>query len=1122
MSRLRIAAAIFLTVLAGSAMAQTKTTQTTPKPKPGKDSILPFQSTEKTLANGLKVIVVPTGFPNLVSIQIPVQTGSRNEVEPGKTGFAHFFEHMMFRGTKEYPPDKYKDILTASGARQNAYTTDDFTNYHTTFAKEDLETMLKVEADRFQNLSYEPEAFKTEARAVLGEYNKNSANPIVKIDEVRSDSAFTTHTYKHTTMGFLKDVEDMPNQFEYSKTFFSRWYRPEYTTVIVAGDVNPPEVLRLVEKYWGSWKRGNQKVEIPQEPEPKAPVYAHVPWTSATLPWVTVSFHGPAFSETEKDYAAMDLLMDLYFGETSDIYKRLVEQEQKVDGMFADNPGNADPALTGVFLRIKNLDDAVYLRDEVLKVFAEARSRPTPAKRLADAKANARYGFIRTLDNTDRIAATIARFVRYRRSYDTLNNLFRVYESVTPEDLQAAAKKYFTDNRLVVTTLSEKPMPAQIQTAPGLATLEPGKTGTSTAAGGDVEILRSKSALPQLNVKLLFAAGSSSDPKGKEGLAALTAAMIADGGSKDMRIDEINRALYPMAGVFRGQVDKEMTTFTASVHKDNWKPYADIVFPRLLDPGLREDDFKRIKDSQLNTLKEDLRNNNEEELGKEALQAYIFQGTPYEHPAVGTVAGIESITLDDVRNFIKTAYTRANLTVGARGRRSRGDSPAAEAETWAALPAGTRGRRTPGARSPGGCRRARRFEIIEKETRATAISFGHPIEVTRSHPDYAGSVPRADLARRAPLFHVPPLSAHPRGPRDELRRLRVHRGLPGRHVHDAPEPQRRPALPDLRGLDPPGRSGERAHGVADRDPRAGQAHQERPLAGGLRAHPRLPDEERLRHDRHAGPAARVRPGLGLVRHRRVHAVHAGRAPEAHARRRQPRHPEAPVRAKPRRRDHHQGCPGPEEPAGRRRRFGDQVRRHEAQGAPRRGQGHRGPQAQRPRGEAEGHPRRGNLLSVSTLPHGSGDRARRYSSRTALEEGDVKNRWAFLFLLAFFSPDLLAQSLSVGTVTAQRGQKASGWLEVPAAGDEGTRIPVSVVHGARPGPVLALIAGTHGYEYTSIIALQRLLPRLDPVKMAGRSSSSTSPAPRPSTAAGSITAPMARTSTACTPAGGTGP
>ncbi len=100
-------------------------------------------------------------------------------------------------------------------------------------------------------------------------------------------------------MGFLKDIEDMPNQFEYSKAFFDRWYRPEYTTVIVAGDVKPEEVLPLVEKYWGPWKAGTYKVDVPVEPPPAGPVVAHVPWTAPTLPWVSVAFRLPAFTRGE-------------------------------------------------------------------------------------------------------------------------------------------------------------------------------------------------------------------------------------------------------------------------------------------------------------------------------------------------------------------------------------------------------------------------------------------------------------------------------------------------------------------------------------------------------------------------------------------------------------------------------------------------------------------------------------------------------------------------------------------------------------------------------------------------------------------------------------------------------
>lgn len=731
MSRFRPLAAILLAAMPMTTPAQKKTPARTPERTASSSDILPFRATEKTLANGLKVIVLPTGFPNIVSLQIPVQTGSRNEVEPGKSGFAHFFEHMMFRGTRAYPPEKYQQILTRVGARQNAYTTDDYTNYHTTFSKEDLETMLRVEADRFQKLDYSVEGFKTEARAVLGEYNKNSANPLVKLEEVQHDNAFTTHTYKHTTMGFLKDIEDMPNQFDYSRTFFQRWYRPEYTTLIVAGDVEPARVLALVEKYWGGWKRGRYRAEIPQEPPPKATVSAHVPWTSATLPWVTVAFHGPAFSETAKDYAALDTLFDLYFGETSELHRRLVDEEQKVDQLFADSGGNADPSLVTVYARVKKLDDAVSVRNQILKTYAEARIQPVDAGRLEDAKSNARYSFIRRLDNTETIAATLASFVRYRRSYDTLNNLFRVHASLTPGDLQTVARRYFTDESLVVTTLSQEAMPETMVKLPPLATLEPHK---SREESSNLRLVRLPSPLPQLNVKLLFTVGSAHDPKGKEGLAALTAAMVTDAGSKKLRIDEIRTALYPMAGSLEAQVDKEMTTLTGRIHRDNWKAFFDIALPMLLDPGFREEDFQRLKDAQKNALTEDLRSNNEEELGKERLQSNIFAGTPYGHPVLGTVAGIESLTLDDVRAFWKAAYTRASLTVGVAG-----DAPeelvTSLKQELSKLPAG------PALPDPQGIIGKRpkgiEVEILQKETRATAISFGLPIPVTRSHPDYA-------------------------------------------------------------------------------------------------------------------------------------------------------------------------------------------------------------------------------------------------------------------------------------------------------------------------------------------------------------------------------------------------
>ena len=693
---------------------------------PAKD-VLPFHATEKTLANGLKIIIVPTGFPNLVSLQIPVQTGSRNEVEPGKSGFAHFFEHMMFRGTKAYPPEKYQDVITKAGARQNAYTSDDLTNYHTTFAKDDLETVLKVEADRFQSLAYSEDGFKTESRAVLGEYNKNSANPLSKLFEAMRDGAYRQHTYKHTTMGFIKDIEDMPNQYAYSKVFFDRWYRPERTTVIIAGDVNPQQAIALVEKYWSKWQRGSAQAAVPVEPPAHGAVYRHVPWPTPTLPWVAVSFHAPAFSTKVKDQAALATLLALSFGRTSPLYKRLVQDEQKVDQLFDSTPGRVDPTLATIGARVKKIEDALYVRDAILRTVAQLRSTPVSEKDLADAKSAQKYGLIRSLDNTEQIAGTLASFVHYQRSYSTINDYYRLIDALTPADLLAAARTYLVDDGMVLTTLSNQAMPAAVAALPPLASFAP-RAGDAT-----FDILVQASALPQIRYKLVFAAGSAHDPAGKEGLAALTAAMVASAGSSERAIDEINKALFPLAGSFSEQTDKEMTTFTGSIHKDNWSGFNAIALPMLLAPGFRADDFRRLKDAQKNALLLDLKDNNEEEFGKERLQTNVYAGTPYGHPVLGTVKGLDAITLDDVKQFWRGAYTQGALRVGLSG-----DVGAPMTDTLkralAQLPAGPG---LPATSVPAGkAARGLEVEIIEKNTRATAISFGLPLAVTRAHPDF--------------------------------------------------------------------------------------------------------------------------------------------------------------------------------------------------------------------------------------------------------------------------------------------------------------------------------------------------------------------------------------------------
>jgi zinc protease len=415
--------------------------------------IFPYPYTQDDLPNGLRLVTVPTDYPNIVALYIVVQVGSRNEIESGHTGFAHLFEHLMFKGTERFSQERYNNVIKHMGAESNAFTTDDYTCYQTVFSKEDLPATLAMEADRFQNLKFSEGEFKTETLAVLGEYNKNASSPFVRLNEALRDEAFTTHTYKHVTMGFLKDVQDMPNQYDYSLKFFDRYYRPEYTTIIVAGDVKQKPVRDLVVKSWGAWKHGDYKAEIPSEPPQDAPRSRQVAWPGATLPLIGIAFKGAAYTDSAKDAAALDALSYLAFSENSELYQKLIIREQKADALFASAPKQVDAGLFQVLARVKKPEDVEYVRDQILGAIHGLQEQPVEEKRLDTVRQHIRYQLALSMDNSETIAQIVAGYVALRRTPDTMNKLFDQYAALTPKDVQEAAAKYLTENGRTIVTL---------------------------------------------------------------------------------------------------------------------------------------------------------------------------------------------------------------------------------------------------------------------------------------------------------------------------------------------------------------------------------------------------------------------------------------------------------------------------------------------------------------------------------------------------------------------------------------------------------------------------------------------------------------------------------------------
>ncbi len=418
--------------------------------------LFPYNYTIDDLPNGLRLITVPTDYPNLIALYIVVQTGSRNEVEPGKSGYAHLFEHLMFRGSENFTAEQRDEILKRAGASSNAYTTDDRTVYHEVFSKEDLDRVMHLEADRFQHLKYAPAAYKTETLAVKGEYNKNSANPAAKLFEVLRETAYKRHTYSHTTMGYIRDIDDMPNQYDYSLEFYQRYYRPEYTTIVMVGDVTRERALKLTKKEFGDWKRGNYDPQIPAEPEQTEPRTAHIDWPSPTLPYIVVAFRGPAYSDVSKEKPALDLLAPIAFGENSELYQRLVLKEQKVDSLEVSFDDRKDPELFAVFARVKDPKDVDYVRDQILATCKRYTTELIPQSKLDATRSRLRYSAALALDSSEAIAGMLASYIGLRRTPETIDRLFAIYDSITPEEIRAAASRYFVDNHRSIVTLATK------------------------------------------------------------------------------------------------------------------------------------------------------------------------------------------------------------------------------------------------------------------------------------------------------------------------------------------------------------------------------------------------------------------------------------------------------------------------------------------------------------------------------------------------------------------------------------------------------------------------------------------------------------------------------------------
>ncbi len=719
---------------------------------PATQAVFPYSVQRAKLRNGLQVLMVPMPSDGLVSYWSVVRTGSRDEVEEGVTGFAHFFEHMMFRGTDKLPGKEYDRVVSGMGADANAFTSDDMTAYHLSFATASLPRVIEIEADRFQNLKYSETEFKTESGAVFGEYRKGRSSPFEVLDESVRNVAFDKHTYKHTTIGFVADIEAMPKQYAYSKTFFKRFYRPENVVILITGDFDPTETLETIKKNYGAWQPGYQAPNIAAEPEQTAKRSVNIPFKGKTQPIVALCFKGPAFAPTDRGAMAAKLVGELAFGPTSPLYKKLVLEDQKVEGLGGSLDPNRDPGLWWIYAIVKEANDVRAIENELWAAIADLKKTPVSAERLAAVRSNLRYSFLSNLATPSDTAESVARYIALTGDLTCIDAMFQTLAKVTPEDVMRAADTWLREERCTVATLHTEgetisAAPTNLQNPAGFSApnaTQQARYAITDAATPNLPVLESSTVSqppvlmpiaqdPTVSFRVWFQVGSQDDPIGKEGLAALTGALISEGATKKNAYAEILNKLFPLAASYSDTVDKEMTLVSGQVHRDNTAAFYELFVQAITEPAFAANDFERLRDQFVSEIENTLRFASGEELGKATLVDTVFHGTRYAHVGVGTVESLKSITLDDVRAFYTKHYTRDNVVIGMGGAYPR-ELPVRMKADLGVLPGGKpeRPAKPVPAMSSG-----RRLVLVENKTaQGSSISMGVPITLQRGSREF--------------------------------------------------------------------------------------------------------------------------------------------------------------------------------------------------------------------------------------------------------------------------------------------------------------------------------------------------------------------------------------------------
>jgi zinc protease len=408
--------------------------------------------TMTTLGNGMQVVMLEDHSTPIVHAEIWYHVGSKNE-KPGRTGFAHLFEHMMFKGSKNVEPEGHPSWISSIGGQSNAYTTEDATVFWETVPAQYLPLVLWLEADRLATLRIEDDVFRTEREVVKEERRMRIDNqPYGRLNELIYDQAFTVHPYKHPTIGSMKDLEAA--SINDVRDFFRTYYVPNNATLVLVGDFNTKDAQDLVIRYLGRVPKSDRPVprDIPREPPQTKERRVQIE-ESWPLPAVVVAHH-ITFDGDPDSYPLHIASKVLSDGQSSRIYRKLVYEKQIALAAFGGGNIIEDPNLFYAVAIVQPGHTPKEAIDALIAELDQLRTEPITPAELQQAKNQFARDYIFSRESNKDKAMQLGHAAVIHNDIKTADGEFDIFMNITQADVQRVARKYFTpENRLVMTIM---------------------------------------------------------------------------------------------------------------------------------------------------------------------------------------------------------------------------------------------------------------------------------------------------------------------------------------------------------------------------------------------------------------------------------------------------------------------------------------------------------------------------------------------------------------------------------------------------------------------------------------------------------------------------------------------